>query len=212
MIQKGSFLFFIGCVISVTTTFSQQFSLEMFGGATSSQISGDGHYGFAQFGLNTGLNLNYQINTDWSANFGLQFNQKGARTYPSKQTSVVYRLRVNYIEVPVHIQYQFDRLSVGGGLYLGVKINQKERTSFGAVEPEHAFKSLTMGGLVDLKYAFHEKWGLTLRFQNDLIPVRSHKGNQVIAPALFIFGNWHQQLLNKGQYHTSLSLLMHYQF
>lgn len=210
--MKRSFLLILlfSCLIYSENSTAQKFTLGIIGGTSSSQISGDGFYGFAQFGLMAGADVTYKINDKWSANFGLQFNQKGARTYPSKKTSAVYRLRVNYIEAPLTLNYHINSFRVSTGFYLGVKINQKERTSFGPVDPERPFKTFDFGGQLSIGYQFLEQWEVALRLQNSLAPVRDHKLTQAYSPALFLFGDWHQNMLNKGQYFTHLSLILRY--
>jgi hypothetical protein len=210
MIWKYLFFLLFSCFLSIHHSIGQKFSLGIIGGVTSSQVSGDGFYGFAQFGAIAGADINYKINKKWSASFGLQFNQKGARTYPSEKSTLVYRLRVNYVEAPLTLNYHINKLKISAGFYLGVKTNQKERTSFGAIIPERQFKQLDFGGQLGINYSFSENWQLELRFQNSLLPVRMHKSTQAYPPALFILGDWHQNMLNKGQYYTSLSLVLRY--
>ncbi len=191
---------------------SQKFSLTAFGGATASQASGDGFFGFDQFGVVAGAEVNYKINEKWFTSLGLQFNQKGARTYANKKSSFVYRLRVNYAEMPFLLSYHFMHVYIRAGVYLGVKINQKERNSFGPVVPKRPFRAIDFGGLLGLGYQFDSHWSVELSFQNSVIPVRSHRLDQPIPPALFTMGEWHQKLLAKGQYFTSLSLMVKYCF
>lgn len=208
MFKKALTLLFLSFLLSPTNSFSQKFSLGIIGGVTSSQISGDGIHGFAQFGALAGADVNYSFNETWSATFGLQFNQKGARNYQSKTVYSAYRLRVNYVEAPLVFNYHIKKLQFSAGFYLGVKVNQKERNSFGPVDPVREFKPLDFGMQLGINYEIKENWQLELRFQNSLIPVRNHLANQVYPPALFVLGDWHQDYLNKGQFYTSLSLLV----
>lgn len=201
----------IGLLLHVNIGFSQRFSLGILGGGTSSQISGDGFYGFNQFGGLAGVEVNYKFNDNWFSSLGLQFNQMGARTYP-KKTSIVYKLRVNYVEMPLLISYHLPHVYFRAGVYLGVKINQKERTSFGPIDPERPFRAINFGGQLGLGYKFTANWHLELCFQNSVIPVREHRLDKPIPPALFSLGQWHQILLAKGQYYTSLSLMVKYVF
>lgn len=210
MIRKYFLLLSILPFIHPLSSIGQQFNLEIIGGVTSSQISGDGFYGFAQFGAIAGADVNYKINDDWSSSFGLQFNQKGARTYTSEKSSIIYRLRVNYVEAPINLNYHFNKVSIRAGFYLGVKINQKERTSFGPIDPVRPFNTFDFGGQLGINYAITDNWQVELRFQNSLIPVREHLGPQAFSPALFLMGDWHQSMLNEGQYYTSLSLVLRY--
>lgn len=210
MYRKFLIVLFLSCFLSTQHSYGQKFSLGIIGGVTSSQISGDGFYGFAQFGALAGADVSYEINENWSTVFGLQFNQKGARTYQSQKTSIIYKLRVNYIEAPITFSYHFNKLQLSAGFYLGVKTNQKESTSFGPIVPVRQFGTFDFGGQLGISYAISDDWQLEFRFQNSLIPVREHKGTQAYSPALFIIGDWHQNMLNKGQYYTSLSLILRY--
>jgi hypothetical protein len=208
MFKKALSLLVLSLLISTTNCFGQNFRLGIIGGLTSSQISGDGIYGFSQFGAIAGADVNYKFNESWSASFGLQFNQKGARNFQSQTVYSAYRLRVNYIEAPVMVNYHLNKLQFSAGLYLGVKVNQKERNSFGAVDPVRNFKSFDFGGQLGVNYEIKENWQVELRFQNSLIPVRDHLANQVYPPNLFVLGDWHQKILDQGQYYTSLSLVV----
>lgn len=161
-----------GFLLQTQACFGQRFSLDVLGGITSSQISGDGFWGFNQFGGIAGAEVNYEINEKWSTSLGLQFNQKGARTYQSKETSIIYKLRVNYVEMPLLISYHFTHVYARAGVYLGVKTNQKERTSFGSVVPVRLFKPFDFGVQLGLGYKFTPHWQLELCFQNSVIPVR----------------------------------------
>lgn len=203
-------LFLFGVFWQTHICFSQKFSFTVLGGTTASQASGDGFHGFDQFGILAGTEVNYKFNNKWFVSLGLQFNQKGARTYASESSAFVYRLRVNYGEMPLLISYHLPHLYFRAGVYLGVKTNQKERTSFGPVTPKRPFRAIDFGGQLGLGYRFTPNWHLELCFQNSVIPVRPHRLDQPIPPALFTMGEWHQKLLAKGQYFTSLSLMVKY--
>ena len=202
-------LVFIGLCFSLA---AQKFEARVSAGLTSSQISGDGAYGFVQFGVMTGAEVTYHFNNNWRSLFGIRFNQKGSRVYKSKNSIDTYRLRVNYIETPLLLSYNFDRLSVGLGPVLGVKINQRERTQFGEIDDPRVFDPFELGFEFNVDYVLKEKWNLRLLYQNSLLAVRDHQVDQAYPPALFVLGTWHQKMLNQGQYFTSLSLVLTYQF
>ncbi|WP_158276178.1 porin family protein [Brumimicrobium oceani] len=212
MFKNLTFIFLVSCTFLTPNLYSQKFSLGIFGGVTSSQISGDGIHGFAQFGAIAGADVAYRINANWSASLGLQFNQKGARNYQSKTVASAYRLRVNYAEAPVMFHYHLNKFQFGAGLYLGAKINQKERNSFGPLDPTREFKALDLGMQLGINYEIREDWQVELRFQNSIVPVRNHSADQLYPPALFVLGEWHQRYLNKGQFFTGLSLVMSRRF
>jgi hypothetical protein len=191
---------------------AQQFTAQINVGLTSSQISGDGAYGFGQFGAIAGGEVAFEFNDDWKASFGIRFNQKGSRIYKTKTSINTYRLRVNYIEAPLLIHYSLDDFSFGAGPVLGIKVNQKERTQFGEVQDSREFDPLELGLEVNIGYRIDDKWGLRLLYQNSILAVRDHPIDQAYPPANFVIGSFHQKILDQGQYFTSLSLLLSYSF
>lgn len=202
-------------LLFVTTVFilsAQRFGIKVNGGVTSSQVSGDGAYGFVQFGIMAGGEVAYEFNDHWKSSFGLRFNQKGSRVYKSKNSIDTYRLRVNYVEAPLLLSYCFDKLSISAGPVLGVKINQRERTQYGEIEDPRIFDPFELGVEFHLNYQIKERWSVRLLYQNSVLAVRDHPVDQAYPPALFVLGTLHQKMLNRGQYFTSLSLVVCYAF
>ena len=192
-------------------SWAQVFSGNLIGGISSSQISGDGAAGFVQFGVYAGIGAEAKINDTWSFHGNLMFNQKGSRVYKSSTSINTYRLRVNYIEIPVLLDYKYQKFSGQLGPYLGVKINQKEQTQFGIIDNPREFKPFDFGIQAQFSYQLKERWKLSLAFQNSLIPVRAHESQLAYPPSNFVLGEWHQKQLDKGQYYTTLMLFLSYQ-
>ncbi len=201
-------------VVAVVLNFAyaQQFSARVNGGLTSSQISGDGAYGFVQFGAIIGGEVGLSFNNDWSTSFGIRFNQKGSRIHKSNNSINTYRLRVNFIEAPLLLQYSLNELSFAVGPVLGVMINQKERTQFGQIENPRSFDPFELGFEFNVGYEIAEEVTLKLLYQNSILAVRDHPIDQAYPPANFVLGSLHQKLLDQGQYFTSLSLVVCYEF
>jgi hypothetical protein len=193
-------------------SFGQQFTSSVNAGITSSQVSGDAAYGFVQFGVMLGGEVQYNFNPDWSLSFGIRFNQKGSRIYKTNNSVATYRLRVNYIEAPLMVHYKMQALSFGLGPILGIKINQRERTQFGVEENPREFNQLELGMEVNGRYEITARLSLCLLYQNSILPVRDHLIDQAFQPSNFVLGEWHQQWLNEGQFFSSLSLLVIYRF
>jgi hypothetical protein len=174
-------------------------------GLTSSQISGDGFYGFGQFGAYAGVGVRTDLSDVLSLSGQLVFNQKGARKYQNNDFTT-YRLRVNYVEVPVLVHYNIEKWSVGTGLGFNYRINHRERSMFGDITPERTFKPFEFAFHFMVEYELNENFILGIGYQNSILPVRDHSSTQVFPPNNFILGDWHNNLLNRGQYFTSLTL------
>ena len=189
---------------------AQTFSGNLIGGISSGQASGDGTEGFVQFGVYAGIGGEARISEVWALRGNLVFNQKGSRIYKSKTSINTYRLRVNYVELPILLDYKYQKFSGQLGPYLGVKINQKERTQFGVVENPRQFERFDVGIQAQISYQLKERFKISLAFQNSLLPVRPHASQMAYPPSNFVLGEWHQKLLDKGQYFTTLMLFLSY--
>lgn len=174
-------------------------------GMTTSQISGDGFYGFGQFGGYAGLGLRSPLSEKWTISGRLALNQKGARKYQNADFTT-YRLRVNYVEIPLLLHYSFQQWVLGSGLGVNYRINHRERSMFGDITPERIFKQAEFSFHFMIEYALNENFHLGIGYQNSLLPVRDHASTQVFPPNNFFLGDWHNNLLNEGQYFTSLQL------
>lgn len=204
-------MFFAFAVLYFQHVEAQQFSARVSGGVTASQISGDGAYGYVQFGVIAGGEVGLNFNEDWATSFGIRFNQKGSRIYKTKNSINTYRLRVNYIETPLLLQYSLQNLSFAAGPVLGLKINQKERTQFGIIQDARQFDSFEFGLEINVGYRLEERVYLKLLYQNSIFAVRDHPIDQAYPPANFVLGSLHQKLLDQGQYFSSLSLVLSYE-
>ncbi len=212
MLRIGLIYFTIICAQLPHLSWAQSFTPSVQAGITASQISGDGAYGFVQFGGIAGGSINYNWGADWSVNFGIRANQKGARIYKSSSSINTYRLRVNYIETPLSLKYAYKSFRFSVAPVFGVKINQRERTQFGEVDNPRIFKDTEWSAQFSIQYVFKEPWSIKLSYQNSLTPVRNHKIDQAYPPSNFVLGEFHQKLLNKGQYFSALSIAAIYNF
>lgn len=212
MQSKNKYFFALVVLLSFAVQLnSQTFTGNLIGGISSSQISGDGTEGFVQFGVYAGVGAEATINDTWSLHGNLLFNQKGARIYKSSSSINTYRLRVNYIELPILLDYKYRKFSGQLGPYLGVKINQKEQTQYGVIENPREFKRFDFGIQAQLSYQLKERIKLSLAFQNSILPVRAHDSQMAYSPSNFVLGDYHQELLDKGQYFTTLMLYLSYE-
>ena len=209
------FLFLLGGTFILSSPFFAQknFEASLKMGLTASQISGDNKTGFGQFGMYAGSMITYPLKNDWSMASGIFFNQKGARRYQSLGNVSTYRLRVNYIDVPILMMYHWKDFNFSAGSAFNVKINQRERTEFGEIEDERIFKPIELAFQLGAGYTISDKLRLHLNYQNSILPVRIHGENYIVNTIPnSIVEEWHQTLLNKGQYFSSLSLMFAYRF
>lgn len=208
------FLIFLLFKISNISQAQRTYELDLVGGITSSQISGDGLAGFSQFGLHLGGLINSELNDHWELNFGLIWNQKGARSYQSFPSLIVYRLRANYIEIPLLFRYKInyddlDYFFVEAGISVNRLAHYRERTSAESIT-DRPFRNFELSGVGNIGYQFMDEWALVIQFQNSILPVRPHLVDMALPPANIILGDIHRRLYELGQYYTTLSLQVRY--
>jgi hypothetical protein len=177
-------------------------------GITASQISGDGFYGFGQFGGNFYGGIETSKNGTWGGAMLLGVNQKGARKYQAANDITTYRLRVNYVEAPLLVIYRYEKWHFASGPGFNFLLNHRERSMFGDIQPKRPFKQFELAFNAAISYEVAEQVSLRLWFQNSVLPARDHVSGQVYPPNNFILGDWHNTLLDKGQYLTSLMLTL----
>lgn len=181
---------------------SQNFGGGMYGGIATSQISGDRLAGFNKPGINVGIFTNYSFNESLKLQLELSFIQKGSRdnANPDKGDYESYLLRLNYIEIPVLMNYKVNKFfSFEAGPYVAYLLGFSENDFYGEIPGSKAFNKYDLGITGSMHYIINENLDAVFRVSNSLLPVRDHKGGGTYR-------------LNRGQYNSVVSLGLHYIF
>ena len=109
-------------------------------GVIGSQIDGDGYTGWDKAGFTGGGFVRTELNESWGVQFDLLYSQKGSRDPqdPDNGKYDYYLIKVDYIEIPLNIQYTLSKFRAEAGLSFGALINVVEENAQGAV-PNSAF-------------------------------------------------------------------------
>lgn len=172
-------------------------------GLNTSQVSGDELFGFNQFGGYGGLCLNTQINETKSFQFQIAFSQKGSRRPPDQNaTQSLYKLRLNYIDVPVFYSHRFQQNKIKQfnaeiGMVNSYLINYSEDNIFGAVVPARPFNKYECSLFLGMGYHLSENIFFAARISNSVLPIRKH-----LSGGTFYW--------NRGQYNTVVQFVFHY--
>ncbi|MFA6951110.1 MAG: outer membrane beta-barrel protein, partial [Lentimicrobiaceae bacterium] len=87
-------------------------------GVNATQVDGDEAYGYHKFGLNLGAAAIVPVVGNWSVSLETVYNEKGSHQRARANDSLdgSYDLKLNYLEVPVIVQYtDKDFISFGLG-------------------------------------------------------------------------------------------------
>lgn len=118
---------------------AQRIKGEVFAGMNLSQVDGDEIYGFDKVGLNSGVGAILPIGRHFTFSIETQFTQKGSVQGEQYQDTVFnpntgeneywtgeYKLKLDYLEVPVLFHFTDRIISAGLGFSYGRLVNVKE--------------------------------------------------------------------------------------
>lgn len=187
---------------TATRLSAQSFDAGLIAGLSTTQISGDQLSGFNKVGIIAGGFVSTFISEKFDGNMQLIYIQKGSRKNadPEKNDYTSYLLRLNYIEVPVLLQWKYsNRFVFEVGPYFGVLLGSYEENELGELPDRRAFKDFEFGGGAGLNIVLVNNLIFNARVTTSLIPVRDHLSGQTFR-------------LNAGQYNSVLAFTVHYKF
>jgi hypothetical protein len=157
-------------------------------GFNLTQVEGDEVHGFKKPGLNIGAGVLIPFKKNWDISMEVIFNQKGARQKPQYTDSLSnghvitgeYKLRLNYVEVPLMVFYtDKEFISVGAGFSWGRLVGVQEWEHGNRVEST----TLTSGtyNKNDFNYIFDARIRIKgplkfgVRYQNSMAKIRTRE-------------------------------------
>jgi hypothetical protein len=163
--------------IFLQTSNAQKFQGGAFLGFNASQIDGDQLAGYNKIGLNTGLNISYDLNEPWQLNIDFGYSQKGSRTGLSVQDGdLIRKITLNYIELPIYVSYQdwwiedvdYFKIQAYTGISIGRLISVKNQLGDSDYDQENFLKN-DLGLLVGAKFFFNNNWGINGRYTRSIV-------------------------------------------
>jgi len=183
-------------------------------GFTGSQITQDGFAfeGYKKFGAFAGTFVNFPVsrNGKWLIQPELNFIMKGCRhpikfdengniTGPNRDD---YTLQLMYGEIPVLVKWRIIKgFELEAGPAFGILFQNTEvekvngYTNVGAPP----FFRFEFAGIIGLNYLFYNHFGVSVRYENSLLPVRKPRA----AHWIYLFG---------GQHNETFCFSVYYQF
>ncbi len=143
-------------------------------GFNASQVDGDSAGGFNRLGFNAGPLLHVNFSPQWFVSLEILFNQKGSRSTDADNLPYVYRLRMNYAEVPVLINFNDkNRLIFQAGAAYGRLFSVQALFNGFDVENDDDFFndeiSYILGGSILVGEKKH--FGVNVRYQGSITAV-----------------------------------------
>ncbi len=200
--MRKSFLIALLCICTNGLLKAQTFSAHILAGAATSQVSGDQLAGFNKAGVMAGAGVNARLSKKADLGFEIYYIQKGSlkQSNIDKGDFEYYRLRLNYFEVPLLLKFHLtDKLGIEVGPSIATLISSKEEDENGELPGRKEFIKYEVSVVGGLVYHFGSNWGLQLRGEQSISPIRTHSGGGTYR-------------LNRGQYNSVLLFALFYQF
>lgn len=165
--------FTILILLTCSIGYSQKLDGGLFAGLSTSQVDGDGLGGYNLAGLNLGFFTQTDIGEKSNLRLELAFLQKGAREGQNDSTgfNTGYKLRLNYIEVPLVYIFNWKDLAFEIGLGVDILVTQNESDNGGPRDSPFNYHRFSMMGLFGVTYNFSESWGINFRSNNSITPI-----------------------------------------
>ncbi len=170
-------LVFIALILFLSIPMSRaqsRFKPGLKAGISTSQVEGDTYGGFDKAGFVGGATLNGKINEKWRAQFEILFVQKGSKHVGdgAKGDFSFYKMQLNYVEVPILLQYMQKKFTFEIGPGIGYLISAKEYDGIGELQNTIPFYTTEVSGSIGLSYQLYKNFAINWRFTNSLLPIR----------------------------------------
>lgn len=143
-------------------------------GLAATQVDGDTYAGYNKVGPVIGATLMGKINAKWSAQFEIDYIQKGSRHNADidKGDYSFYLMRLNYIEVPLLFQYHQKKFRFDMGPSLAYLFGAREFDYSGEVQNQFDFKPTDLCANIGFSYTLINNLSVNWRFSYSLLPIR----------------------------------------
>ena len=199
------FLLIISTIcLTVSVSSAQQFSAAVKAGVSTSQISGDNLSGYNKAGFMAGALVSLPMSEKFDLAMEIMYIEKGSRRQsdPENGDYEYYRLRLNYIEIPVMLRWNFSkRFTFEAGPAIGFLLKESEEDEYGIINrsPERPFNKTELGVGGGMHVHFARNFSFIARIESSVLAVREHESGETYR-------------FNRGQYNAVLSFALQYNF
>ena len=186
-------LFFVFVAVLKTTAqtgFFEDDSRRFYGGpvlgVNFTQVDGDAYSGYTKVGLTGGAMVYARFSKTSGASMEIIYSQKGSKSVNNytnpysgyNQGFQIYRMNLNYVEVPIVLHFLTDRrlhYEVGALYAQLISSSESDEGDPGIyIDPSlHRFKQADVEFIAGASYRFYTNWFLEGRIQYSIIPIRS---------------------------------------
>jgi len=144
---------------------SQGFKSGVLIGFVASQVDGDEWGGYNKVGLQAGGYSRFLFNEKWNLSVELKYIQKGSLHNDKEDPYSYFRIRLNYAEIPVLLNYQMNkRFGFGVGGSYGQLINAGVDDANGSIsESQLNYRMMDINAIVAVKYLLNEHFWMDIK-------------------------------------------------
>lgn len=157
-------------------------------GLNMTQVEGDEVHGFKKPGLHIGAGALIPFKKKWDVSMEVTFTQKGANQRAqysdTSNTGVIltgqYKLRLNYVEVPVLVHFtDRDFLTIGAGFSWGRLVGIQEWEHGNRVETTNlnsgTYDKNDFSYIIDVRVKIAGPLKFGIRYQNSMVKIRTRE-------------------------------------
>jgi len=181
------FLAVIAVLVMPAMAMAQSFNGGLIAGATMTQVNGDGYGGFHQIGFTGGGFINLPFGQCSAEQLELKYSMYGSHSSTNEvvvNQQPKYKLRLNYIELPIMYQYSLTKLRIGqrslsfitleAGLSVDYLIYYIDETN-GIPNTSAGWLAFSATGNVGVHFTMPYGFGINIRSMNSILPIRVNK-------------------------------------
>ncbi len=195
--KKTAILAFLSAFLIFTAN-AQKAHFGVKGGLNVSSLHFEDNTSYdSKIGLHAGLLAHIHASKVWAIQPEVFYSSEGAKTRVGNSD---VKINLNYINVPVLLQYMFDNgVRLEGGPQIGFLVNAKTKTSNATVDNNN-FKSTAFSIPLGVGYLTTDGLGFDARYVFGLSNINENK-NPTIQSNVFQFGIFYQFSDTKTHHH-----------
>ncbi len=188
---------FLPYFLSAQTEYSEgrafQFNGGLIGGATASQIHGDGIGGFNKVGFNLGVTLEIGRKGSENIQIGIVYNQKGSKKPPNPTAGddETWRYRFTYIDIPITMSFSYGIFDLLVGLQPSVLLAAEEDFYGVSWDPTGLpIKKYDLGAVLGIRTVYGDHSHLYARVTQSILAIAPRPETPTGTP------RWNNRMLN----------------
>jgi len=152
---------------------AQTFKAMLVFGGNLSQIDGDKLGGFNKVGLNAGLRVSADLTERWSLSTEFLYSQQGASAVPTDFGSVYDKIRLQFVEVPLMVNFSDWKVLASGGVSYNRLARYEVINLVGEdITDSEKYNSNLFSIVFGATFFLSEKWGLNIRWSKSMNSLR----------------------------------------